>query len=215
MTIPANLPQDLTALANRVMQKIGEVERFDDIATSETDYGIVIKDALYDVIRDAQISFPWVELATYLVIAEADDTFTDTTGFGLPYRYSIPEDFLRPLNEELYSYRHQGEFIYANLPEDLPFHYIRYDEDVTKWSGQQFKVITYRLAEEVVMPITQSPELLGQIVALKDKAEAEARRIASYNQRYPNERRRRRGQLGKIRAESWGAYGGNYFPRGF
>jgi hypothetical protein len=193
------------------MQKIGETERFTDIATSTTDYGIVIQDAIYDVIRDAQISFPWVELDTYLLIATADPTFTDPLGFGFSYRYEIPEDYLRPLNEELYSYRRQGDFIYANLPEDLPFHYIRYEEDVTKWSGQQFKVILYRLAEEVVMPITQSPELLGQIVALKERAEAEARRLGSYNQRYPNERRRRRGQLSQLRAGYGRGFNSNFF----
>ena len=198
MAIPANLPQDLTDLANRVMQKIGEVERFDDITTATTAYAVIVQDCLYDVIRDAQISFPWVELETFLLIETPED-FEDTTGYEFSYRYALPDNYLRPLNEELYSYRRRGELVYADQAEDLPFHYIRYDEDVTKWSAQLFKVVLFRVAEEVVLPITQSPELLAGIVVLREKAENEARRLASYNQRYPNQRNRARGQLSRLR----------------
>lgn len=204
MAIPANWPQDVTDLANRAMQKLGEKERFTDIATATTDNAETIQECLYDVIRDAQMSFPWPELETFTEISTADATFTDTTGYAFSYRFALPDDYLRPLNEELYQYQIRGAYVYANLSEDLPFHYIRYDEDVSLWSPSMFKVIMYRLAAELCLPITQSPEILGTIEVLREKAESEAKRLKSYGQKWPNQRRRRRGELSRLRSGIYG-----------
>jgi hypothetical protein len=200
MAIPANWPQDLTALANRAMQKIGEPQVFTDIATDTTDNGITIQTCLYDVIRDAQTSFLWPELETLSVITTPDAAFTDTTAYDYSYRYSLPSDYLRPMNERLYDYRISGPYVYATVSSDLDFHYLKYSEDVTEWSPQLFKVILWRLSEEIVLPITMNEPKYAEIVIQRERAEDEARRIASYNRKFPNRRLHRQGGIARTRA---------------
>ena len=199
MAIPSNWPQNLTDLANRCMQKLGEKTRFTDIATDTADYAVMVRDALYDIIRDAQVSFDWPELRTKTTISTPDSGFTANESYPFAYRFALPDDYLREVNRHLYAYEVEGGYVYADRSENLPFHYVRYEEDVTKWSPQLFKVVLYRLASEVAMPITQSPEILQIMEARRSGAESEARRMASYNKKWPNGRQRGRGLLAQTR----------------
>ena len=52
MAYPSNWPQDLTDFANRVMGLIGEVERFTDIDTDTSDNAVLVRETMYDIIRD-------------------------------------------------------------------------------------------------------------------------------------------------------------------
>ena len=102
MAYPTNWPSTLTDLANRIMGLIGEVERFTDITTDTSDNAVLVRGLMYDTIRETQSAFLWPELHTFTKISTPDATFTDNTGFDYGYRYDLPDDYLRTINEELY-----------------------------------------------------------------------------------------------------------------
>lgn len=200
MAYPTNWPSDLTDLANRVMSLLGEKQTFTDITTDTTDNGTLVARVLYDTIRDTQTAFPWPELQTMTTIEDADATFTDATGYPYSHRFSLPDDYLRPVNEELYRYRIIGAYVYADQSSDLPFHYIKYDETVTGWSAALYRAVIYRAALNVCMTITQSEKIYERLLAEYTRVvEPECFRTRSYSQAHPNTRRRNRGRYQNIR----------------
>lgn len=200
MAYPTNWPQDLTDLANRVMSLLGEIEVFDDIATATSDNGVLVRRVMYDIIRDTQSAFLWPELHTMDTLAAPDATFTDTTGFDFAYRFSLPDTYLRPINEELYDYRIIGPFVYTDTSADLTLHYGKYEEDVTLWSGSLYRAVLYRLSLAVCLQITQSEPVYERILAEYNTIiEPECFRVQSYSQEHPNTRRRQRGRYAQTR----------------
>lgn len=200
MAYPTNWPSTLTDLANRVVSLLGEKQTFTDITTDTTDNGILILRVLYDTIRDTQSAFPWPELHTMTTIEDADATFTDSTGYPFAYRFALPDDYLRPINEELYNYRIIGTYVYADVSSDLTFHYIKYDETVTNWSAALYRAVIYRTALQTCLTITQSERIYDRLLAEYEKVvEPECFRVRSYSQENPNTRHRNRGRMGALR----------------
>lgn len=200
MARPSNWPTTITDLAKRMMVLLGEIEVFTDITTDTSDNAVLVRTVIYDIILDTQTAFLWPELHTMETIETPDATFDDTTGYDFSYRYDLPDDYLRPLNEELYDYRIIGKQVYSNTSENLPFHYIKYDETVTNWSGSLYRAILYRLAIAVCLQITQSEIVYERLLAEYEKIiEPECFRIRSYSQEHPNTRRRIRGTYSKTR----------------
>jgi len=201
MAYPTNWPQNVTDIANRVMSKIGEIERFTDIDTDTSDNAVIVRDALYDTIRDTQSSFQWPELETLSTIATPDATFDNSGGeYPYAYRFSLPDDYLRPINEELYNYKISGDYIYADVTEDLDFHYIAYSETVTDWSAALYRAVLYRTAIEVCLQITQSPDLKQSLLMeFEQIVRPECFRVSSQGMAHPNTRRRQRGVYANTR----------------
>ena len=185
------------------MTLIGEVKRFTNIATDTTNNADFVRSVLYDTIRDTQAAFPWPELASFTTIATPDATFTDTTGYEFSYRFALPDDYLVPINEQLYDYRVIGPYVYADTSEDLPFHYQRYDETVTLWSSALYRAIVYRVAMSVCGSITLGDIAFKRIYAeYKDNVEPECYRIASVSREWPNQLQRGQGTLSQTRRGS-------------
>ena len=207
MARPTNWPATITDIANRVMVLIGEIKLFSDIETDTTDNGRFIRTALYDAIRTAQSSFPWPELASLDVLATPDETFDNSDGaYELGYRYSLPDDYIRPINEDLYDYRVIGPFVYADIAADLNFHYQRYDETVSLWSGSLCDCVVYRTALASCLAVTQSEEQYRRIMAeYQQRVEPEAFRVSSVSREHPNQIKRGTGTYARTR---WG--GGPY-----
>jgi hypothetical protein len=210
MAYPTNWPSTLTDLANRVVSLLGENQTFSDITTDTTDNGVLILRVLYDTIRDTQSAFPWPELATFTNTLTQDTSFDNSDGaYPFSYRYSLPDDYLRPINEELYNYRIIGPYVYADVTSDLNFHYIKYDETVTNWSAALYRAVIYRTAMSVCLTITQSEQIYERLLAEYEKVvEPECYRIRSYSQEHPNTRRRNRGEMSTLR-------NGHYYPGSF
>lgn len=207
MARPTNWPASMTDISNRVMVLVGEIKQFANIDTDATDNGRFIRTALYDATRTAQASFPWPELATLATLAIPDATFDNAAG-SYPYsrRYALPDDYLRPINEDLYDYRVIGPYVYADLSADLPFHYQRYDEAVALWSGALCDCVVYRTALASCLAITQSEEQYRRIMAeYEGRVEPEAYRVASVSRENPNQIQRGSGVYARTR---WG--GGVY-----
>ena len=212
MAYPTNWPSTVTDLANRVMSLIGEKLTTSDLS-AETEFPwTLLSTVLYDTIRDTQTAFPWPELATYTNSLTIDSSFDNSDGaYPYSYRYSLPDDYLRPINEELYSYRIIGAYVYADVSSDLPFHYYKYSETVTAWSGSLYRAIIYRTALAVCMTITQSEKVYERLLAEYEKVvEPECFRVRSYSQEAPNTRRRNRGRYQAVR-NGWGHLDGIIF----
>lgn len=200
MAYPTNWPSTLTDLANRIVSLLGEKQTFSDITTDTTDNGTLILRVLYDVIRDTQTAFPWPELATMTTLSTPDATFTDNTGYPYAYRFALPDDYLRPINEDLYDYRIIGAYVYTNVSSNLTFWYGKYDETVTNWSGSLYRAVIYRAALQVCLTITQSERIYERLLAEYEKViEPECFRVRSYSQENPNTRTRNRGRMQALR----------------
>ena len=206
---PANWPGTLTELANDVMDLYGEDQVFTDIATDTTDNGKILNRMMYRIIRENQAEFVWPELRELATIATPDPTFDNVGGeYPYGYRYDLPEDYLRPFNEHLYLYEIIGQQIYANVTEDLPFHYIKYTEDVGVWSPQLYQVIMYQLAIASCLQVTQAPALKNDLLTYFElNILPNAKRIKSSSQRYPNKRHRIVGNYSKARRNYGGESG--------
>lgn len=206
---PANWPSTLTELANDVMDLYGEDQLFTDILTDTTDNGKILRRMMYRIIRECQAEFVWPELRALATIADPDAGFDNSGGeYPFTYRYDLPEDYLRPYNEHLYEYEIIGQYIYANVAENLDFHYIKYTETVSDWSPQLYQVILYKLAHASCLQITQAQQLKNDIYAeFKSDVLPNAKRIKSSSQKYPNKRHRIQGNYSKSRRNFSGESG--------
>ena len=200
MAHPANWPSTITALANRSMAKIGANVRFNDVESDVHPHAQIVRDSLYDAIREMQSEYRWIELKTPAVLSTPDAGYESGSVDGWSYRYVLPDDFLRPLQDMDFEYELFGAFIYCDVAENIKLRYIRYSEDVAEWSSSLYKAVVYGLAMEISLPITQT-----DVIANGLKAEYEnwvaplLRRIQSYSHKKPNVRARRVSTLGALR----------------
>jgi hypothetical protein len=212
MAIPANWPSTIEELANDTMDLLGEDQTFSDLSADTTDNGLILKRMIYRIMREVQAEFPWPELRELSVIATPDATFDNNGGeYDYSYRFSLPTDYLRPFNAELYNYDIIGPFVYTNVSEDLKFHYIKYSETISEWSPQLYQVIMYQLAITSCLQITQSKSLRDELTAhYEKKILPKAKGIKSQSQRHPNQRRRVTGWYSNARRNAGGESGFTY-----
>lgn len=205
---PANWPSTIEELANDTMDLLGEDQLFTDLSTDTTDNGKIIKRMVYRIMREVQAEFPWPELRELATIDPPDATFENAGEYDYNYRYALPEDYLRPFNAERYNYEILGQFVYANITEDLDFHYIKYTETITDWSPQLYQTILHQLAIASCLQITQSKELKAELLSYYElKVLPGAKAIKSQSQRNPNQRRRITGHYSNARRNSGGSSG--------
>lgn len=199
---PANWPTTLNDLSNDAMDLLGEDQQFTDISTDTSDNGKIINRMIYRIIRENQAEFPWPELRAFESITTPDASYDNTTQESIfSYRYALPDDYLRPFNEELYRYEIKGQFVYSNIDQDLGFHYVKYTEEVPEWSPQLYQVIMYQLAIAACIQITQAPNLKGELLAYYEaKVLPGAKAIKSQSQRYPNRTQRMSGAYSRTRS---------------
>jgi len=209
MAAPANWPSTIEELANDTMDLLGEDQIFTDLSADTTDNGLILKRMVYRIMREVQAEFPWPELRAFSTIETPDATFDNNAGaYDYSYRFSLPDDYLRPFNAELYNYDIIGQFVYANVPEDLKFHYIKYTETISEWSSQLYQVIMYQLAIMSCLQISQSKDLKNELtVYYEAKVLPKAKAVKSQSQRHPNQRNRVTGNYSNSRRNAGGESG--------
>jgi len=202
MAFPSYWISTLTELAHVVMGKLGEKHVFTDVESDTSDYALVFQRLMYEAIREAQVEFKWSELETIATIATADSTYDSSTSpIPYSYRFALPDGMLRMIDENICDYHISGAYIYVNAySENLPFIYTAYSEDPTVWGSMLTKVIVYKIAMAVCLPVTNSSAYeKGLIQEFETLVEPKCHRINSYNKVRPRRQQRGTGSLAQTR----------------
>jgi hypothetical protein len=195
MALPATFTDTLTELANLALEDIGEAPKdfltdpvFDDNTGLVAE---VVQRHMYVVIREAETDYTWDALLKPVILTSPEDLTEDET-YVWGYRYPLPDDFLRPIFDESFSYEIEGGFIYCDVMDDLRFKYHRYSIDPAEWPSTLLAVVRGKLGIAICMPITENEKKLEQIIALFERLVLpRAQRVDAYGKKRPNSRFKR------------------------
>lgn len=125
--------------------------------------------ANYDICRDAVLEDRDWTFATDRRILSA---LTSAPAFGYAYQYQLPSDLIRILevsDEPLFVHDLQWERQGSVVVTDAAIAYLRYIkriEDPTKFSAGFVHAVAARLAMEIALPLTNSPEMQSSMISL-------------------------------------------------
>jgi len=146
-------------ICNIAISRIGQTQI---TSLSEDDKKARLCNVFFDHVRDALLQDQWWSFATK---RQTLALLTETPDSGFDYYYQIPTDCIEPryLVDETILYEIEGDKVATDSTDDIELVYTFRETDTTKFSSQFRDLLSYKLALELVLPITKDMDMRDRI----------------------------------------------------